>query len=450
MSELRDSPQKSESSLTLSTRPSSSTRNVTIFGLFVIVTIFLGVGFWSATAPLARAVSAYATLTVKGERKQIQHFEGGIVDILHVTEGQMVEQGDLLVSLNPLQASALVARHDGQLDQSLARAARMESELQGARTINLSGRLLDRLSKDPKVFNIVESEERHLTARRETLDGTITILLQRKDQLENEIKGLKIQRASRLEQLKIFEDELVGLRELFEKGYYPKTKILAVERAISELRGAAGNDLALISRAKSARGEAENQIVSVRQRFREDAVKQLRDAHVEISDLKERLLVAKDVLQRIDIRAPRTGIIQGIKFHTVGGVVRPGDVLMDISPKDDDLIVDAQVLPTDIDNVAIGQQAEIRLTALNLRTTPAIFGYVISVSGDSLIDPRSNAPYFRARVEIPKQERAKLDEGVKLTAGMPVDVLIQTGERTALDYILKPIMDGFARGLNED
>jgi HlyD family secretion protein/epimerase transport system membrane fusion protein len=160
--------------------------------------------------------------------------------------------------------------------------------------------------------------------------------------------------------------------------------------------------------------------------------------------------VAKDVLQRIDIKAPRTGIIQGIKFHTIGGVVRPGDVLMDISPKDGDLIVDAQVLPTDIDNVAIGQQAEIRLTALNLRTTPAIFGYVISVSGDSLTDPRSNAPYFRARVEIPQQEREKLDEGVKLTAGMPADVLIQTGERTALDYILKPIMDGFARGLNED
>lgn len=450
MSELRVPPQKNEGSSPLSPRPSSSTRNVTIFGLFVTATIFLGLGFWAATAPLARAVSAYATLTVEGEKKQIQHLEGGIIDTLHVTEGQMVEKGDLLVSLNPLQASASVARHDGQLDQSLARAARLESELQGARTINLSGLLLDRLNKDPKVFNIIESEERHLAARRATLDGTITILLQRKDQLENEIKGLKIQRTSRLEQLEIFEDELVGLRELFEKGYYPKTKILAVERAISELRGAAGNDLALISRAKSARGEAENQIVSVRQRFREDAVKQLRDAHVEISDLKERLLVAKDVLQRIDIKAPRTGIIQGIKFHTIGGVVRPGDVLMDISPKDGDLIVDAQVLPTDIDNVAIGQQAEIRLTALNLRTTPAIFGYVISVSGDSLTDPRSNAPYFRARVEIPQQEREKLDEGVKLTAGMPADVLIQTGERTALDYILKPIMDGFARGLNED
>ncbi len=449
MSEVKDNSEHVMEEIEDHARPSSSSKNVTIFGLFVVFSIFVVLGIWSATAPLARAVAAYATLTVKGERKQIQHFEGGIVEALHVSEGQMVKEGDLLVSLNPLQASATVDRHDAQLDQTLARASRLESELEGDRTIILSGQLLERLAQDKKVFTIIESEQRHLTARRETLDGTIAILRQRIDQLDNEIKGLQIQRAARIEQLKIFKDELVGLRELHAKGYYPKSKILAVERAISELRGAAGNDLALISRAKSARGEAENQIVSVKQRFREDNVKQLRDAQVEISDLNKRLLVAQDVLQRIDVRAPRTGIIQGIRFHTVGGVVKPGDVIMEIAPKDDDLIVNAQVLPIDIDNVAIGQRAEIRLTALNVRTTPVIYGYVISVSGDSLIDPRSNAPYFRTRIEIPFEERKKLG-GARLTAGMPADALIQTGERTALDYILKPVTDAFARGLNED
>lgn len=430
-------------------RPSSSSRNLTFFGLLVVGGIFLGLGVWSAVAPLAKSVFAIATLSVKGDRKQIQHFEGGIVSALNITEGQMVEKGDLLVSLNPLQASASVARHHGQLNQALAREVRLESELEGSPDLILKGRLLQRLEDDPNIFKIIEAEQKHFKARRETILGTIAILNQRTAQLDNEIKGLNIQKVARLEQLRIFENEIIGLRELNAKGYYPTAKILAVERAIAELRGAAGNDLALIARAKSARGEAQNQIVSVKQRFREDAVEQLRNIQVEIADLTERLLVAEDVLQRIDIKAPRSGIVQGVQFHTVGGVVKPGEVLMEIAPQDDELVVNAQVSPTDIDSVVVGQRAEVRLTALNVRTTPSIFGYVVSVSGDSLIDPRSDAPYFLTRIEIPIEEKKKLGI-IRLTAGMPADVLIQTGDRTVLDYLLKPLSDAFARGLNED
>ena len=404
---------------------------------------------WSATAPLARAVAAYATLAVKSERKQIQHFEGGIIESLHVAEGQVVEKGDLLVALNPIKASASVARHDGQLDQALAREARLESELKNSENIIVSGKLLERLGQNIEISDIIESEQQHLTARLETVNGTIAILTQRIDQLNIEIRGLQIQRKSRRTQLDIFKNELIGLRELYKKGFYPKSKILAIERAIAELGGAIGNDIALIARARSAKGEAENQIVSVNQRFREDIIKQLRDVQVEISDLNERLLVAEDVLERIEVRAPRSGVVQGVKFHTIGGVIKPGDLLMEIVPVDEELVVNARVLPTDIDNVAIGQSAEVRLTALNLRTTPAIYGSVISVSADSLMDQRTNMPYFLTRIEIPPAEQSKLGE-TKLIAGMPADVLIQTGERTALDYLLKPVLDAFARGLNED
>ena len=195
--------------------------------------------------------------------------------------------------------------------------------------------------------------------------------------------------------------------------------------------------------------ECSNQIVNVKQRFREDVVEQLRDVQIEISDLNERLLVAEDVLARIEIRAPRSGTVQGMSVHTVGGVIRPGAVLMEIAPKDDDLVVFAQILPTDIDSVAVGQRAEVRLVALNARTTPAIYGNVMSVSGDRLLDPRSSAPYFLSRIEIPIEEKQKLGQ-IKLTAGMPAEVLIQTGERTALSYLLKPMIDAFARGLNEE
>lgn len=430
-------------------RPSSSSKGAIIFGLVVTGVIFLGLGVWSATAPLARAVAAFASLTVKGERKQIQHFEGGIVGSLHVTEGQKVNKGDLLVALNPVQASAAVARHHAQLNQALAREARLESERSDNNSIVIKGELLERISSDNDVLEIIEAEQRNLIARRETRYGTIAILQQRIDQLDNEIDGLSIQRSARKEQLEIFEKELVGLRGLYEKGYFPKSKILAIERAIVQLRGAAGNDLALISRAKSARGEAQNQILSVKQRFQEDVVAQLRDVKVEITDLSERLLVANDVLKRIEIKAPRSGIVQGVKLHTVGGVIGAGDVLMEIAPQDEDLLVTARVSPADIDSLAIGQRAEVRLTALNSRTTPAIYGYVKSISGDSLTDSSTNQPYFLVKIDIPREEKQKLGK-TKLTAGMPAEVLILTGQRTALNYLLKPITDAFARGLNED
>ena len=432
-----------------SERPSSSSRSIIIFGFIAVVAIFVVLGGWSATAPLSKAVAAHASLTVKVGRKSIQHLEGGIVQSIEVSEGEMVNEGDLLVALNPLQANATVARHDAQLDQALAREARLVSELNDSLTIELSGPILTRLTDSEKAIGAVIAEERHLEARRATLDSTLAILKQRIDQLSDEIEGLQIQRKARLEQLKIFQNELIGLRDLYQKGYYPKTKILAMERAIVELRGAAGNDLALISRALSSRGEAENQIISVKQRFREDVVKQLRDVQLEITDLNERLLVAKDVLQRIEIRAPKSGVVQGIQFHTMGGVVRPGEVLMDLAPKDEELIVNARVLPMDIDNVSIGQRAEVRLTALNSRTTPAIYGNVVSVSGDILIQKGAAQPYFLTRIEIPKDEVQKLGD-VELSAGMPADVLIQTGERTVLNYLMKPLLDAFARGLNED
>ena len=218
---------------------------------------------------------------------------------------------------------------------------------------------------------------------------------------------------------------------------------------MAQLRGASGADLAKIARANSAQRESENQIISVRQRFRESIVEELRDVQSEITDLQERLLVAKDVLQRIEIKAPKSGLVQALQFHTIGGVVRPGDSLMEIVPQDDELIVNARVSPNDIDNVQVGQTAEVRLTSLSVRSTPSIYGVVVSISGDRIQDPKLNETFFLARIEISAEEQKKLN-AVKLTAGMPAEVLIKAGERTALDYILKPMTDAFAKGLNED
>jgi len=437
------------SSNPVTTRPSASISQVTTVGLLIVVTIFLGLGGWSALAPIAKAVSAPAVISVRGERKQIQHLEGGIVAGLHVEEGQAVEKGDLLLSLNPLQATATLSRYQNRMAQALVREARLEAELNDDSSILYKSKLLERMSESRAVIDIVESEEKQFAARRESFQGTISILNQRLEQLKNEINGLRIQMKSRHDQLEILRDELVDLRSLYEKGFYRKSQILAMERAIVELEGLAGGDSALIARATSSMGETKRQIINVKQRFREEVVGQLSEIKAEIADLEENVAVAGDVLGRMEIIAPTAGVIQGLSVHTVGGVVNSGTVLMEIAPKTDDLVVKSFISPFDIDSIAIGQKVEVRLTSLNLRTTPAIYGSVTAVSGDSIPDPTTGGNYFLSRVEIPEEELSKLGD-VKLSSGMIAEVLIQTGERTALQYFLKPLTDSFARGMNEE
>ena len=432
-----------------SERPSSSNKQVITIGLAFVALIFLGLGAWAATAPLARAISAAAVLVVKGERKKVQHLEGGIVSNLFISEGDLVKEGQILLSLDPLQANANVERYYNQLDQLLAREARLAAELRGDEHITFSGPILNKSKNNPEFFEIIETEQQNFEARRQSFNGHINILNQRIEQLDIEIEGLEIQRAARLEQHKIFSDEIIGLRTLHEKGYFPRSKLLAAERAIVNLRGAAGQDTARIARAKSAQGEARNQIISVRQRFREEVVEDIGDVKGEINDLNERLLVAQDILKRVEIRAPRSGIVQGIRVHTIGGVVRPGDLLMEIAPQDDDLVVQAQISPVDADIIMVGQEAEIRLTALNVRTTPTIYGTVVSVSGDALTDSANQTKFFLSQIEISQSELVKLGD-VKLSAGMPAEVLIQAGERTLLNYLVKPMSDALMRGLNEE
>ena len=431
------------------TRPSSSISGVVRFGIILIVTIFGGIGIWSAVAPLARAVLAPAVLAVKGELKVVQHLEGGIVENVYVEEGEHVTKDQLLVRLNPIQAGATRSRFRYQLDQALVRSARLEAELRGDQTLVLSGEIEERVSKIPAILEMVADEQDQLVARQESFEGNITILEQRIEQYNAQISGLNIQRQSRLDQIAIFEEEIVGLRDLYEKGFYPRSQVLAMERSLVQLKGAVGSDDADIARARSGVGESQSQIINMKQRFREQVVAELHEVQAEIADLKERVVVANDIYQRIEIRAPQSGIIQNLQVHTIGGVVNPGQALMEIAPQDKGLVVDARVPPTGIDSVSVGQTAEVRLTALNLRNTPAIFGIVRTLSGDALTVRETGQQYFRVRVEIPDDEIGKLGE-VKLSAGMPAEVLIQTGERTALQYLLRPLIDAYARGLNED
>ena len=430
-------------------RPSSNSRNAIIFGVLVVFSIFGGLGIWAATAPLARAIHAAAILVVKGERKKIQHFEGGIVAGVSVSEGDYVEKGQLLIQLDPIQAKAGLARFRKQMEHELARQARLMAEANDEDTIPLNDELLKKLSSNPELMEVIEAEHVQFHARKALLNGQVDILKQRITQLTKEIEGLDVQRKSRLDQLEVFDEEIIGLKDLYEKGFFPRSQLLAMERAMIELRGFVGSDTASIARAESSMGETKSQIISLKQRAREQSLDQLKTTQVNIADLRERVTVAKDILRRMDVKAPRSGTIQDLRVHTVGGIIAPGEKLMDIVPKDEELIIEAQVAPTEVDSLIVGQKAEVRLTALNMRSTPTIYGEVVSISGDAMQLSETTGPFFLAQIHIPRAEQKKLGS-VRLSAGMPAEVLIQAGERTALDYFIKPLSDAFVRGLNEE
>ena len=428
---------------------SSKITGVVGLGICVVVGIFAGLGGWAAIAPIDQAVSAPATLLVKGARKQIQHLEGGIVSNVLVSEGQFVEKGHVLIKLRRLQAGSMASRIRNQMDQAMARSIRIGAELRGDDSVTLDSQILYRIEKNPNLLNFIESEQMEFLARRESLSGQINILEQRIIQFKQQIKGLEVLKKSRLQQIALLNIELKDLRILYEKGFYPRTRVLAIERTLEQLLGTVGADDAEIARAQSGAGEAKSQIISLKQRFHEELVSNRREVQAEIMDLQERLIVAEDILERIEIRAPQSGIIQNLEVHTVGGIVRPGEPLMEIVPQGEELLIAARVAPTDIDNVELGQSTEVRFTALNARTTPILFGEVMSVSGDIINESPSELPYFLVRVRLPEDEREKIGN-VRLSAGMPAEVFIKTGERTALQYLIKPLSDALTHGLKEE
>jgi HlyD family type I secretion membrane fusion protein len=431
-------------------RPTSNVRGVIVFGVVVLFGILGGLIFWGAVAPLESAVTAPATLNLRGERNKVQHLEGGIVSDIRVSEGEHVKKGQLLLKLDSLKAVATLSRFSNQMDQVLAQKARVMAELANDNDIIISGELLERVSENVEALRVFNSENGIFQARKTSFDGQIGILKQRIDQLEKQIKGLKIRYKSRIDQLKIYGEEIIGLRELQKKGFYPKTKVLAMERAIVQLEGFLGTDKAEISRAESARGETRRQIINMKHERNEESASDLQQIDAELADLRERITVARDILQRIEIFAPRAGVIQSLIVHTLGGIIQSGQTLMEIAPQDEELVVEAQVSTVDIDKVQIGQDAEVRLTGLNLKKTLAVYGKVIAISGDAITERASSIPYFLARIEIEPNVELKLGDQARLLPGMPADVLIKTGERTALEYILRPALDAFAKGLNEN
>jgi HlyD family secretion protein/epimerase transport system membrane fusion protein len=429
-------------------RLARSTAGPLLLGFAAIGAAFGGLLGWGHSAPLASAAVAPGLVEVEGRRKQVQHLEGGSVAELLVRDGDVVREGQTLLRLDPTRAEASAAILQAKLDAATALEARLAAESDGAPAVTFPEALLARRG-EREVADILRGQRALFEARRASIDGQAAVLRQRIAQLDEDIVGLREQQKAKERQIALIAEELKALAGLFAKGYAERPRILALEREQAKLDGERGELISEVARAQQAIGEAELQILQVETRFQEEVASGLRNVRQESFDLEERLAAARHLLERTVVRAPAAGAVVGLNAHTVGGVVKPGDVILEIVPLAERLLVRAEVRPLDIDSVAAGQEAEVRILAFRARSAPALHGRVTQVSADSIADPRTGRPFYLAQIELPEAELAKLG-GLRLQPGMPADVLIKTGERTALAYLTEPLLESFNRAWRED
>jgi HlyD family secretion protein len=416
-------------------------------GLRALLAITLIAGGWAMLMPLAGAVVVPGNLVVQSNVKTIQHPSGGVVAEIAVHNGQHVGNGDLLLRLDATQAQASLQMVSKQLDEVRARISRLVAERDGLAQLEVPAELAAR-SGEAAVKSLLWSEDTLFKARATARRSQTDLLQSKISQFGEEIAGLDAQVSSKTRQLDLIAGELSGVQELYDKRLVPLARLTALQRESARIEGERGQLVSTIAETKSKIGEARLQIVRIDQDFRTEVVKELGENRGKEAELVERGVAARDLLDRIEIRAPTAGVVNQLTVHTVGGVVRAGDQIMEVVPDSDDLQIEARLQPNDIDQVRTGQKAFVRFSAFNQRVTPQLGGVVSYVSADIGHDHQTNAPYFTVRVALSEDERRRLAD-LQLVPGMPAEVFMQTGSRTMMSYLLKPLTDQMRRAFVE-
>jgi HlyD family secretion protein len=424
-----------------------SIRQHLIVGLSVVVLLAGGLGGWASTAEISGALIAPGSIVVESSVKKVQHPTGGVVGEVRAHDGDVVKAGDVLVRLDDTVTKASLAIVTKNLDGLWARAARLEAEQRGLDKITFPPMLTSR-ADDPDVKSIMASEAKLFDVRVNGRIGQKAQLRERIVQLNEEIAGLTAQEKAKDQEIDLVEKELTGVRDLYDKHLVQLTRLTTLERDAARLSGERAQYVASRAQAKGKITETELQIIQVDKDMVSDVSKDLRETNDKIGEFVERKVTAEDQLRRVDIRAPQSGMVLQSTVHTVGGVITAGDAIMLIVPQADDLQVEAKVNPQDIDKLQLGQKTLLRLSAFNQRTTPELNGVVTRVSPDVTTDQRTGQSYYTIRVSMPPEEVARLGE-VKLIPGMPVEAFVQTGERTMLSYLIKPLNDQLMRAFRE-
>lgn len=426
----------------------ASIRRHTRLGLVAALALVGGCGGWAALTELSGAVVAPGSLVVDSHVKKVQHPTGGVVGEILARDGDRVRAGAVVVRLDETVARANLAMVAKSLDELYARQARLEAERDGRAAVAFPAGLLARAGA-AEVLGVLEGERRLFESRRAAREGQKAQLKERIAQLDEQIDGLQLQAGAKADEIKLIQDELGGVEQLWKKNLVPITRVTALRREETRLRGERGQMISNVAQAKGRIGETALQILQIEQDLRSEVAKELREVQAKIAELVERKVAAEDQLRRIEIRAPQDGIVHQSAVHTVGGVIEAGEPLMLIVPEADELSIEVKVAPQDIDQLRPGQAAVLRLSAFNQRTTPELSGEVSLIAADLVTDQRSGAQYYPVRIGLAQGERARLGT-LKLVPGMPVEGFIQTGARTVLSYLTKPLTDHLKKAFREE
>ncbi|WP_409275596.1 HlyD family type I secretion periplasmic adaptor subunit [Pseudomonas sp. KCJK9111] len=424
----------------------TSDRGIRRIGQTIVLLVFGIFGIWAAFAPLSNAVHGSGFVTVQSYRKTVQHLEGGIVKELLVRDGDSVKKGDPVIVLDESQLSAEYESTRNQLIVARYKEARLRAErdqLDAIPPVELKGTDSDRAKE------ALAGEQQVFVSRKASRLGEISVHREQISQLKAQIGGLEEMIRTKQGLEKSYSGEIKQLKELLAQGFVDNQRLLESQRKLDMLRTEMADHKSTIAKTKLQISETELQIVQLDKKFSADVADELAQVQAQVFDLQEKEAALQDRLSRIVIRAPESGMVLDMKVHTIGGVVQAATPLMDIVPITSDLVVEAKVAPNDIDRLELGKTADIRFSAFNNATTPVIEGKLTRISADRLTDERSGDPYYLVRVKVTDEGMKKLANR-KLQPGMPAEVLINAGDRTMLEYLLKPARNMFATSMIEE
>lgn len=430
-----------------------STKAPTVAGALIMAVVVMGFGVWGNMAPIAGAVVASGVFVVTGQNKIIQHLEGGMIREIFVREGDTVEAGQALLELDGTAARAELQRLFLRRIRLSAMDARLQAEMREEADITLPPEIDAWMGKSPEVQEIVDSQQMTFAARRNNLNSDVKSIQESINALEERIRGSRVQLDAVQRQIVLLDEEIVTKDRLVQAGLVRKPELMVLQRSKANLEGEVGRIMGDIGDAKERIARAVEQINGVRKTAIKTAVEQMHEVRGELADVRERMLSAKGILDRVRVTAPVSGIVVKLRYHTRGGVVEAGKNIMELLPAKDELIIEARLRPQDIDNVKHGQAAMVRLTALNQRITPMVSGEVVYLSADTLADEKKSqqvgpTDIYLVRVRLDSEESRNLP-GFSPTPGMPAEVYIKTAERTFFQYLMRPIQDSFMRAFRE-
>lgn len=423
-------------------------RGTARIGLIVVFLFFIVGAGWAAMAPIGGAVIAEGVVSPEGSRRTVQHLEGGIIREIAVKEGEQVKAGQVLMVLEGVSARAEVGTFTSRLRSLAAIEARLVTERNGGSKISFDhSALADR--NDPEIRAIVDQQVNQFEARRSNDAGRESILVQRVAQLETQIVGAQRQLEGVRRQADLIREEIKGVAELYEKGYEKKPRLLALQRSEADLMGDEGDLVSRIARSREQIGETQLQIMNIRQQRLEDIDKELAETQAKRQEVEEQIRDSLDKLHRKVIVAPVDGTILTLRFKTIGGVVRPGEPVIDLVPTNEDLLIDARISPKDADDVHPGQHAYVMFPSFSQRIMFKLDGGVDRISADALADEKTGHTYFTVKIRVDRDEVERLDPEIALAPGLPAEAFISTQPRTLLEYLVQPLALVFERSFRE-